>query len=381
MQLSKVESNVYSSEEDSIMNSWSIKCRPAHAQISNCGAKTRVLPLTTRIEGALIVTRLRTGVVRSLFLAAALLAQGAAFAQTYPDKPIRIVVPYPPSGVNDIVARALAVRVTESIGQPVLVENRPGASGKVGTEYVARAAADGYTVLVGGTGTHSINPALNPKLSYDPVRDFAPITLLSTYSMVLVVNPSLPVATVSELIAWAKARPGVLTVASAGAGGAQHLAWEMFRLATGLEGVHVPYKGSVPALNDVVGGQVQAMIDLLASAVPMVRAGKLRALAVTSSSRVASLPDVPTFAEAGVPNYVVVNWNGLFAPAGTPRPAIERLNAEFVRALNIPEVRRLLVTRNADPGGGTPEEFGTWVRDQLQRWTKVIREAGISPTS
>lgn len=327
------------------------------------------------------MTRNKTNRARLLFFAAVLLAQGAAFAQAYPEKPIRLVVPYPPSGVNDIVARALAVRVSEGIGQPVVVENRAGASGKVGTQFVAKSAADGYTILVGGTGTHSINPALNPKLGYDPVRDFAPITLLTTYSMVLVVNPALQAATVSELVAWAKAHPGQLTAASAGAGGAQHLAWEMFRLATGVQGVHVPYKGSVPALNDIVGGHVQVMFDLLAAAVPMVRAGKLRALAVTNRARVASLPEVPTFAEAGIPNFVVVNWNGLFAPAGTPRPVIERLNAEFVRALRIPEVRTLLVTGNADPGGSTPEEFGAWVRDQLQQWTRVIREAGIKPES
>ncbi len=306
------------------------------------------------------------------------LVAGAA-AQDYPSKPIRLIVPFPPGGGNDTMARTVGHQLTAALGQQVVIDNRAGAGGIIGAETAAKAAPDGYTLFLGGVGSHGINPNLRAKLPYDPVRDFAPVSLIASAPLILVVHPSVPVKSVKELIQLAKAKPGQLNFASNGAGGSSHLAAEMFKMMTATDMVHVPYKGLSPALTDLLSGQVQLMFSSTVAILPQVRAGRLRSLALTSARRVPALPDVPTVAESGVAGYETASWYGVLAPAGTPQPIVDRLNREIVRIVQLPEVRERLAAEGAEPVGNSPGEFVAYIKRELARWATVIRQARIQP--
>ena len=297
-------------------------------------------------------------------------------AQAYPTKPIRIVVPFPAGGTTDVLARAAAQKLAETLGQPAVVDNRPGAGGNIGAELVAKSAPDGYTLLMGTVGTHAINPGLYPKLPYDHVKDFAPVILVAGVPNVLVINPALPVNSVPELIAYAKANPGKLNFASSGNGTSIHLSAELFKTMAGVQMTHVPYKGSAPALQDLVGGQVQLMFDNLPSSLALIKGGKLKALAVTSATRAAALPDVPTLAESGLPGFEASSWFGLLAPAGTPPLVIGKLNGEIAKWLATPEAKERLLTQGAIAAGGTPEDFARFIAAETAKWQKVVKDSG-----
>jgi len=301
-----------------------------------------------------------------------------AHAQPWPSRPVRLIAASSPGSGVDLVARVLAQKLAEQLGQQVVVDNRAGAGGNLGAEIAARAPADGYTLFM-GTPAHAINAALFRKLSYDIVRDFAPVSLATTGHYVLVVNPSVPARSVKEFLALARARPGKLNYASAGAGNATHLAGELLRSMTGIDIVHVPYKGSGPALSDVIAGHVDLMVANLTAAMPHMKSGKLRALAVMGSARASSAPELPTIAEAGVAGYSVSAWYGVLAPAGTPLEIISRLNGELAKVLRHPEVRARLAADGADPAPGTAAEFGRLIQAEVAVWTKVIKQAGITP--
>jgi len=294
----------------------------------------------------------------------------------YPSKPIRIVVPFPAGGTTDILARAVAQKLTETGGQPVVVDNRPGAGGNIGAELVAKSAPDGYTLLMGTVGTHAINPGLYAKMPYDHQRDFAPVILVAGVPNVLVVHPAVPVNSVQELIAYAKANPGKLNFASSGNGTSIHLSAELFKTMAGVQMTHVPYKGSSPALQDLVGGQVQLMFDNLPSSLALIKAGKLKALAVTSKERAAALPDVPTIAESGLPGFEASSWFGLLAPAGTPQPIIAKLNAEIAKWLATPEAKEKMLGQGANAAGGSPDDFARFIATETAKWQKVVKESG-----
>ena len=294
----------------------------------------------------------------------------------YPNHPIRLVVPFPAGGTTDILARAVAQRMSETLGQQVVVDNRPGAGGNIGSELVAKSAPDGYTLLMGTVGTHAINPSLYSKMPYDHVKDFTPVILVAGVPNVLVVNPDLPVKTVAELIAYGKANPGKLNFASSGSGTSIHLSGELFKTLTGLQMTHVPYKGSSPALTDLMGGQVQLMFDNLPSSLGFIKAGKLRALAVTSAARSTALPDVPTVAESGLPGFEASSWFGVLAPAGTPRDIVTRINAEVAKWLASPEAREKLASQGALAAGGSPEDFVRHIGAETTKWAKVVKESG-----
>jgi len=299
-----------------------------------------------------------------------------ASAQTYPSKPIRLVVPYPPGGTTDILARDVGQRLTGTLGQSVVIDNRPGAAGNIGTEMVAKAAPDGYTLLMGTVNTHAINAGLYAKLPYDHIKDFAPVILVARVSNVLEVNPSVPVYTVADLIKLAKEKPGQLNFASSGSGTSIHMSGELFKTMAGVDMVHVPYKGSAPAISDLVGGQVQLMFDNLPSSLAMIKAGRLRPIAVTSAQRAPALPDVPTIAESGLPGFEATSWFGVVAPAGTPPAIISRLNAEIDKWVQSPEGKEKLVTQGAVPAGGTPEQFAAYIRAETDKWAKVVKASG-----
>ena len=306
-----------------------------------------------------------------------LCATALASAQDYPVKPIRLIVPFPPGGGNDTVARAIAQQMSPALGQPVVIDNRPGAGGSVGADAVAKAPADGYTLFLAGVGSHAVNPNLHSKLPYDAIRDFAPITLVASAPSVLVVNAGVPARSIAELTAYARANPGKLNYASNGNGSAAQLAAAMYESMAGVRMVHVPYKGIAPALQDLLGGEVQLMFGTIVALVPHVQAGKLRALAVTSRKRSALLPDVPTLAESGLPDYQAGSWYGILAPAGTPRPIVERLHAEIVKAVRAPEVSKRLAAEGAEVIGSTPEEFGAHIKAEIARVASVVRASGI----
>ena len=301
----------------------------------------------------------------------------AGYAQTpsYPSKPIRFLVGFPPAGTNDIVARAVAQKVSENIGQSIVVENRGGANTAIATELGARAAPDGYTILLNAPG-HATNPALI-KLAFDPMRDFAFITLLAEAPNLLVVHPSLPARNVKELIAVSKKHPGEINYGSSGIGTTVHLSGELFQYMTGVKWVHIPYKGGGPAVVELIAGQTQIYFGNMPTVIGHVRAGKLRPLAVTSSKRSAAEPNIPTVAESGVPGFDVTAWYGVSAPAKTPRAIIDKLHAEFVRALKSPDLRERLVAQGADPAGTTPEQYTAFVQNEITKWAKVIKAAGI----
>jgi len=301
---------------------------------------------------------------------------GGADAQTYPSKPIRWIVPFPPGGSTDLLARVVGQKLTESWGQQVIVDNRGGAGGTLGAAEAARAPGDGYTLLMGAIH-HTIATSAYPKLPYDFQRDFAPITVVAIVPNVLVVNPSVPAKSVKELIAYAKANPGKLTYGSAGMGTAHHLIGEVFNARAGVDILHVPYKGSAPAVADLIGGQVSIMYDTVASCLPHVKAGKLRPLAVATAKRSSALPDVPTIAEAALPGFEVTTWFGALAPAKTPKELVVKLNAEMVKILNMPDVRKRLLEAGAEPVGNTPDEMAAQIKKETEEFAKIVKQAKI----
>jgi len=299
-----------------------------------------------------------------------------AQAQDYPARAVRIVSPFAPGGPNDIIARLVAQKLSEALGQGFVVENRTGAGGNLGTDFVAKAPADGYTLLFAGPGSLIINPLLT-KVPYDTARDFAPISIVATAPNVLVVHPSVPAKTVKELIALARAQPGRLNYASAGTGSTAHFAVALFATMAGVELAHVPYRGTGPGVNDLVGGQVQLAIFGIPPVLPHVRSGKLRALAVTGKSRSPELPEVPTVDEAGVPGYEMNPWYGLLAPAGTPQAIVARLSSEVAKIVRSPDMREKLAAQGAEPVGGTPQDYAAAIRADTVLWTRIVRETGI----
>jgi tripartite-type tricarboxylate transporter receptor subunit TctC len=313
-----------------------------------------------------------------LVLAAAAAALAAApSAAQYPAKPIRFVVPFPPGGPLDIMGRGIAQKLQEAWSQPVVVENRPGAGGGIGAELVARSPGDGYTLLMGAVSTHAINPSLYAKVPYDPQQDFVPVALVAQVPNVLVVNPSLPVHSVKELIAYARAKPGALSFGSGSTGSTGHLAGELFKTEARVDMVHIPYKGGAPAMQDLLAGQTQLMFDNLANALPQVKAGKLRALAVTTLKRAPSVPDLPTIAESGLPGFDLTTWFGVFVPAGTPPETVAKLNAEIVKALASRDLAdRLATMGTTPPENNTPGSFAAFVRTEAAKYQQVVKSSG-----
>ena len=299
-----------------------------------------------------------------------------AFAQDYPSKPVRMVVPFPPGGTTDILARAVGQKLSESWGQQVVIDNRPGAGGNIGTDIVAKSPADGYTLLMGTVGTHAINASLYGKLPFDPVKDFAPVTLVASVPNVLVVNSTVDSKSVKELIALAKSKPGQLAFASSGNGTSIHLAGELFKSMTGTAMLHIPYKGSAPAIAELLGGQTNMMFDNLPSAMPHIKSGRLRALAVTSVRRSPALPDIPTIAETGISGYEASSWFGVLAPAGTPKDIVAKIQGDIARALNAPEIKERLSGQGAEPVGNTPEQFAEHIKAESAKWARVVKDSG-----
>jgi len=296
-------------------------------------------------------------------------------AQSYPSKPIRLVLPYPPGGGTDVIARPLAQKLTEQLGQQVIVDNRGGAGGNIGMEFVAKSPADGYTLLFALTAQYAVNPSLYPKLPYDPVRDYAPISLLANAPYLLVVHPALPAKSVAELVALVKARPGQLSYSSSGNGSGAHLAGEMLRSLARVEIVHVPYKGAGPAMPDLIAGQVQLSFITYTAAGPHIKTGRLRALGVTTAKRSPTLPDLPAIGET-VAGYDSAVWYGFAAPAGTPPEIVSKLNAEVLRVLAAPDFRSRITLEAVSPIGSTPEEFGSFMKSEIVRWAKVVKDSG-----
>ena len=315
--------------------------------------------------------RLKTLALALLFALAA--GTGSAFAQAWPSKPVKLIVPYPPGGSADILARAIGQKLSDGLGQSVVIDNRPGAGTAIGAEATAKSAPDGYTIMLGTVSSHAINPALTPGLKYDPVKDFAPVSLVASIPFALLVHPSLPVRNVRELVALAKVKPGSLNFSSAGNGTSNHLAGELFKSMTGTFMVHIPYRGSAPALNDLLAGQVNLMFDLVLTAQPHVKSGAARALAVTGLERSAALPGVPTVAESGVPGFEVSAWFGFFAPAAV----VTALNAETVKAMRAPDLRERLASQGAEAVSNTPEQFSAYVKEELAKWTRVVKASGL----
>ncbi len=313
-------------------------------------------------------------------IAAALMlvvASGAAFAQAYPGKPIRIVVPFAAGGTSDILARAIGPKLTEAWGQPIVVENKTGANGNVGAEFVVRSAPDGYTMLLSDVGALAISPSVYPSLPFDPIKDFAPVIMVSYSPHVLAVHPSVPANSIKELIAFAKANPGKLNFANSGTGGAPHLAGVDFAQRAGIKWAYIPYKGGSAAVTDVVAGVSNVLFNGMLATYPSVKGGRLRGLAVTSAERVASAPDLPTVAESGMPGFVTGSYQGLLAAAGTPREAIAKLNTELTRILNTQEMKDMLAKQGTEVRAGAPEALGTFIASEKARWATVVKEAGI----
>jgi tripartite-type tricarboxylate transporter receptor subunit TctC len=310
---------------------------------------------------------------------AAGLAPWPSFAQAaWPTKPVRMVVPFPAGGTTDILARVIGQALTKDLGQSVIVDNRAGAGGNIGAQFAAKSPADGYTLFMGTVGTHAINQSLYKKLPFDPIKDFAPLTRVAMVPNLLVANPAKPYKNVKELIAYAKANPGKVNFGSSGSGSSIHLSGELFKAMAKVDMVHVPYKGSAPAVTDLLGGQIDVMFDNMPSAIQHVRNGRLRPLAVTTARRSPELPDVPTVAEAGVPGYEATSWFGMFAPAGTPAPVVARLNAALAKVLADPEVKKKLAEQGAEPYSEKPEQFAEFIRQETAKWSKVVKDSGAS---
>lgn len=324
--------------------------------------------------------RRRFAAVAGLLATALCAGTAPVAAQEWPNRPIRFVVPYPPAGPLDQVARALAEKLRDALGQPVAVENRPGAGGNIGADLVAKAAPDGYSIVMGAVATHAINPYLYAKMPYDANRDFAPITRVATVPNVLVMNPQtaerLGVRSLADLIAYARRNPGKLNYASGGNGSAGHLAGELLETQAGVSMVHIPYGGAAPAQLGLLAGQTDLMFDNLASATPQIRAGKLKAFAVTTARRSSFFPELPTVAESGLKGFDISTWFGVFAPAGTPRPIVDRLNAEFTRALSAPDIRERLARMGAEPSPMSPEDFAAFVRAEQAKYERVVKASG-----
>ena len=313
---------------------------------------------------------------RHIGAALALVAATGIHAAEYPAKPIRFVIAFPPGGASDVLTRLVGGRLSESLGQSLVYDNRPGAGGNIAGEIVAKSPPDGYTLLMGNNAILATNASLYKNMGFDPVKDLAPVVLLASQPNILVVHPSLPVKSVKELVALARARPGQLNYASSGSGLAAHLAGEMFKSMTGTSMVHIPYKGAGPALIDMLAGQCQVMFATALSVQPHLKSGRLRPLAVTTAKRSPSMPDLLTVAEAGVPGFEATTWHGVVAPAGTPQPVIGRLNSEINKVLQMPDVRERLTTQGAEVIGGTPKEFADYIKAEIPRWAKVIRDSG-----
>ena len=316
----------------------------------------------------------KTAALLAATLACALPAQ----AQNFPSKPITIVVPASPGGAIDITARLIGAKLSAAWGQPVNIDNRAGATGTTGTDFVAKAAPDGHTLALVAS-SHAINPSMFKKLPFDTVKSFEPVALTHVVPLMLVVSPTLPAKTLPELIAYGRGNPGKLSFASSGNGGAPHMSGELFKSMTGIDMLHVPYKGSTAAHPDLIGGRTSLMFDTVAAIAPQVKAGAVRALAVTTQKRSSVFPDVPTMNEAGLKGYDTSTWGGLLAPAGTPKDVIAKLNAEVDKALAAPDVREKLATAGIEPGGGTPAAFGAFIQSEMARWAKVAKDAGIQP--
>jgi tripartite-type tricarboxylate transporter receptor subunit TctC len=333
---------------------------------------------TTTTETTMPCLPSRRHLLLAVALAAgALAASPAAFAQAWPARPITMVVPFPPGGPTDLVARVLAQKLGEQLGQNVVIDNRPGANGNIAGAAVARAAADGYTLLY-NTSSITLSPALYKSLPFDVVRDFAPVALTAVVPLALVVHPAIPANNVKEFVAYAKANPGKLSYGSAGNGNVTHLGAFQFVQANGISAVHVPYKGSAPADLDLVSGQIQFLTDTVNSVMGFVKDKRMKMLAVTTARRMSLFPDVPTLAESGMPGFEVGAWQGIMAPAATPRPVIDRLNAEVVKALQTPDVRSKLAAQGAEPLGSTPDEYAAYVRKELERWAGVVKATGVT---
>lgn len=318
----------------------------------------------------------RLALATVLLLAVAGGPQAPSHAQAFPSKPLRLIVPFPAGGATDIVGRLLAQKLSDSLGQPVLVDNRGGAGGTIGSDLAAKAAPDGHVLLLGTSSTHAVAPALYPKLSYEPARDFAPVTLAASATILLAVHPSVPAKDVRGLVALAKQRPGALAYASSGNGGISHLVGEQFSAMADIRMLHVPYKGDTPALADLAGGQVALMFGTAVSFLPYVKSGRLKALAVTNPKRSAIMPEVPTVAESGLPGFDALQWFGVYAPAGTPRDVITRLNADLVKILRLPDVRETLANLGAEVVGNTPEQFAEFQRADAAKWARVVKASG-----
>lgn len=318
------------------------------------------------------------GVRKTLLLCAALLWLSSVAAQSYPGKPVRVIVPFPPAGGTDLFARTVAQKLSAVLGQQVIVDNRSGAGGMIGSESAARAASDGYTLLITSSSTHSINPHLTRKPLYDPLRDFAPVIVIAAAPNVLVVHPSLPVRAVRELITLAKTRPGQINYASNGSGTLSHLTGELFKLQAGINMLHIPYKGGPPAVTDLMAGQVSALFAAFPTVFGQVRAGRLRALAVTGAKRASAAPDLPTLADT-LPGFESSQWWGMFAPAATPAAIITRLNTETGRFLGDADVRERFSADGAEPMGGSPREFADFLKADYEKWGRVVKETGIRP--
>jgi tripartite-type tricarboxylate transporter receptor subunit TctC len=311
--------------------------------------------------------------------AVALTVAGAACAQTYPAKPIRLIVPYPAGGATDFFARTVFPKMGEALGQPIVVENKPGAGTAIGASEVARSAPDGYTLLLGDAGTYAFNPTLYKKLSYDPVKDFAPVSLTGRFALILTVNPTtMKAGSVREFVDIAKGQPGKIDYGAPGPGSPIHLAMELFKQRAGITMTPIPYKGGADAMNDLIGGRIAAMFLDIASGLPQIRGGKVKALAVASEKRMAALPDLPTIGEAGYPGFEAWAWQGFVGPAGTPRDVVTKLNAEFAKVMADPSMRQRLSESGFEPQTSTPEQFSAYMKSEIAKWEKVIRESNIS---
>ena len=299
-----------------------------------------------------------------------------AAEQAYPSKPIRLVVPFPAGGSLDVVARAIGQKLTEAWGQPVVIDNRPGAGGNIGADLVAKSAPDGYTILEGALSTHAVNVSLYAKMPYDPIKDFAPITLVAVTPNVLVLNASYPVNSVPELLTYARANPGKLSFGSGSNGSAGHLAGELFKTEAGVDMVHIPYKGGAPAMQALLAGDTQLMFDNLANSAAQLKAGKLKALAVTTAKRSSLMPELPTLSETGLPGFDIYTWWGFMAPAGTPKEIVAKWNAEVTRILNSPEMKAFFAQQGAEPAPDSPEQFAALIRSEISKYAKIVKQSG-----
>ena len=319
---------------------------------------------------------LGTACIKLFVVAAAMSGSVLAAAQPYPSKPIRIIVPYPAGGTSDILARALGPGITAALGQPVVVENKPGSTGNVGAELVAKSPPDGYTLLLADIGSLAIGPSIFPALPFDPVKDFAPVIMVAYSPHLLAVNPALPAKDVKELIALAKSKPGSLNFAVSGIGGANHLAGVDFAMRTGIKWTYIPYKGGAQAITDVAGGQADVLFNGMLATYPMAKGGKLKALAVSSPNRFAAAPDIPTVAESGLPGFETGSFQGIVAPAGTPPDVVTKLHQTIAKILATPEMQERLISAGAETRAGTPVDFGLFIRDEKARWAKVVKDSG-----